>query len=330
MKAVVTGGAGFIGSNIAERLVADGHDVLVFDDLATGNRANVPKGARFQQGSILDPEALDKAFKGAEAVFHMAALPRVSRSIENPVRSNEVNVTGSLQVLQAARRHDVGKVVYASSSSAYGDTPTLPKVESMPTTPQSPYAVSKLTAEMYCRVFHRVYGLRTTALRYFNVYGPRQDPNGAYAAVIPKFILLAMKGEPIPIHGDGSQTRDFTYVGDVVAANLLAIKSTKADGQVVNIGAGGRTSLNDLAKAILKATGSKSKIVREPPRAGDVHDSLASLVLAKELLGHKPKMPIARGIPATALWFKENWDAWSAAMARAAVKPAAATGRRAR
>lgn len=316
MKAVVTGGAGFIGCNLAQRLLTQGHEVHIVDDLATGNRANLPPGATFHHGSILDAAVLDQAFKGADVVFHEAALPRVSRSIENPMRSNEVNVTGTLEVLQAARRHAVGKLVYASSSSAYGDTPTLPKVESMPTTPQSPYAVSKLTAEMYCRVFHRVYGLRTTALRYFNVYGPQQDPNGAYAAVIPKFILLAQKGEAIPIHGDGTQTRDFTYVADIVEANLLAAKSTKADGQAMNIGAGGRTSLNELARLVLKATGSASKIVHEPPRLGDVHDSLAGLELARELIGYQPRTPIADGVPMTVRWFKKNLGTWSAALAR--------------
>jgi nucleoside-diphosphate-sugar epimerase len=306
MKALVTGGAGFIGSNLAERLLTDGHEVHVLDDLSTGHRRNVPAGATFHAGSILDGKLLRKAMAGAEVVFHQAALGSVPRSVEEPVLSHEVNLTGTLRVLEAARALDVRKVVFAASSSAYGDTPTLPKHEGMLPAPLSPYAVTKLASEHYCSAYHKVYGLPTTSLRYFNVYGPRQDPNGAYAAVIPKFILAALKGETLTIHGDGTQSRDFTYVADVVQANLLAAQGAKSDGQMMNIGAAGRTDLNELAREIIALAGSRSKVVHGPPRAGDVHDSQASLDRARELLGYRPAVALAQGLSRTVEWFRAN------------------------
>ncbi|MHB1261266.1 MAG: SDR family oxidoreductase [Thermoplasmatota archaeon] len=306
MKAVVTGGAGFIGSNLAERLLADGHEVHVVDDLATGHARNVPRAATFHRASILDEAALTKAFAGAEVVWHQGALGSVPRSMKDPLASHEANLTGTLRVLDAARKADVRKVVYAASSSAYGDTPTLPKVESMPTRPLSPYAVTKLAGEQYAQVYFRAYGLRTTSLRYFNVYGPRQDPNGPYAAVIPKFILAAMRGDPLTIHGDGRQSRDFTFVADVVQANLLASQSGKGDGEVVNIGAGATTELNVLAGTILELVGSKSKIVHGPDRPGDIRDSLAGLDRARELLGYRPTTTVREGLAKTVAWFRAN------------------------
>ena len=304
MKVVVTGGAGFIGSHLAESYL-DEAEVHVLDDLATGKRANVPKGAIFHEGSILDKDLLARVLKDARFVFHEAALGSVPRSVADPQRSNEVNVTGTLNVLVAARDAGVEKLVYAASSSAYGNTPTLPKHEGMPVNPMSPYAVTKVTAEHYCKVFHQVYGLRTTVLRYFNVYGPRQDPNGAYAAVIPRWIHAALKGEPLTIFGDGTQSRDFTYVKDIVQANRLAALSVKADGQVINAGAGGRTELNLLAKEILAAAGSTSPIRHEPRRPGDVDHSLASLEKARELLGYSPRVDVAAGVAQTVDWFRQ-------------------------
>ncbi|HUR63216.1 MAG TPA: SDR family oxidoreductase [Candidatus Thermoplasmatota archaeon] len=306
MKALVTGGAGFIGSNLAERLLADGHQVHVLDDLSTGHRRNVPAKATFHHGSILDDALLRRAMAGAEVVFHQAALGSVPRSIAEPVTSHEVNLTGTVRVLEAARALEVRKVVFAASSSAYGDTPTLPKHEAMLPAPLSPYAVTKLAAEHYLAAYHKVYGLPTTSLRYFNVYGPRQDPNGAYAAVIPKFILSALRGEPLAIHGDGTQSRDFTYVADVVNANLLAAQSAKADGQVCNIGAAGRTDLNGLARDIVALAGSRSPIEHGPPRPGDVHDSQASLERARDLLGYRPAVALPEGLRRTVAWFREN------------------------
>lgn len=304
MKALVTGGAGFIGSHIARRLVDDGHEVVVFDDLSLGHRENVPTGARFVQSTIIESAALRAAMQDVDVVFHQAALPSVPRSIEAPVASHVVNATGTLIVLEAARHAGVRKVIYAASSSAYGDAPTLPKVETMATDPRSPYAAAKLAGENYCRAFFHSYGLRTTSLRYFNVYGPRQDPNGAYAAVIPRFILNSFQGDPLPINGDGRQSRDFTFVDDVVAANLLAASSSASDGKVINIGAGRQTSVLDLANQVITLTGSASVKVHRPTRFGDVRDSLADIRLARETLGYEPSTHIPDGLRRTVAWFK--------------------------
>ncbi|HUR62101.1 MAG TPA: SDR family oxidoreductase [Candidatus Thermoplasmatota archaeon] len=306
MKALVTGGAGFIGSNLADRLLADGHEVHVLDDLATGHAGNVPKKATFHKASILDARALRKAIAGCEVVYHQGALGSVPRSVEDPVTSHEVNLTGTLRVLEAARAAGARKVVFAASSSAYGDTPTLPKHEGMVPAPLSPYAVTKLASEHYCAAYTKVYGLRTTALRYFNVYGPRQDPNGAYAAVIPRWILAALGGDTLTVNGDGTQSRDFTYVADVVQANVLAGASGTSDGQMMNIGAAGRTDLNTLARQIVALAGSRSKVVHGPPRAGDVRDSQASLDRARQLLGYRPTVELKEGLRRTVEWFREN------------------------
>lgn len=302
----MTGGAGFIGSNLAERLLAEGHEVHVVDDLSTGHRRNVPAKATFHHVSILDDAGLRRALAGAEVVWHEAALGSVPRSMADPLGSHGPNLTGTLKVLEAARHAGVRKVVYAASSSAYGDTPTLPKVESMPPQPLSPYAVTKLAGELYCQVYTRAYGLPTTSLRYFNVYGPRQDPEGPYAAVVPRFILAALRGEPLTVNGDGRQSRDFTFVGDVVEANLLAAQRGKGDGAVVNIGAGGQTELNELARLVVELAGSRSPIVHAPPRPGDIRDSLAGLAQARDLLGWRPRTPVREGLATTVEWFRER------------------------
>lgn len=295
MKCVVTGGAGFIGSHLSEALLAMG-EVVVIDDLSLGKRTNVPTGARLREGTILDRALLAEEFDGADYVFHEAALPSVPRSIEDPFASHQANVTGTLHVLMAARDAGVRKVVLAASSSAYGDSATLPKHELMVPLPKSPYAAAKLAAEMYARAFYDSYGLRTTSLRYFNVYGPRQDPRGAYAAVIPKFFAAALRGDPLVIHGDGSQSRDFTYVTDVVRANILAATSTNSDGAVINVGAGERTTISEIAKTIVALTGSRSRIEQGPARAGDIAHSLASLDRAATLLGYAPSVRIKEGL----------------------------------
>lgn len=299
IKSVVTGGAGFIGSHLAEHLLMEGDEVHIIDDLSTGHRRNLPPGAKFHHASVTDAAALLDVFRGATRVFHQAALPSVPRSIENPVASYEANATGSLRVLEAARHADVEKVVLASSSSVYGDTPTLPKAEEAREVPLSPYASAKLMSEISAAVYHRTYGLRTTCLRYFNVYGPRQDPNGAYAAVVPRFASAAWKGEPVTIFGDGLQTRDFTFVEDVVNANLLASHKGRGDGLAINVGGGMRITIVDLAKKIIALTGARSSIVHAPGRKGDVRDSLASLTRAREAIGYEPKTPIESGLKET-------------------------------
>jgi nucleoside-diphosphate-sugar epimerase len=298
-RVCVTGGAGFIGSHLCEVLSAH-NDVVVLENFATGKRENL-KGIDVElvEGSIMDPKALEEAFNGVRYVFHEAALASVPRSVADPLASNTVNAEGTLRVLMAARDMGVHKVVYASSSSVYGDTPTMPKEEEMKQSPLSPYAVAKLAGEQYCQVFWHVYKLRTAALRYFNVFGPRQDPNSQYSAVIPKFIDGALAHRPLTIFGDGEQTRDFTYVLDVVQANLLAAVLEESNGQVMNIARQERISLNDLAKLIFKETGWDGKITYAPERMGDVKHSLADISKAKMLLGYSSKYTVEEGIRLT-------------------------------
>ena len=281
----ITGGAGFIGSNLAEEL-ATSNSVIIIDDLSTGKKENIASllqknNVKFVQGSILDLKLLQKSFRGADFVFHQAALPSVPRSIEDPKATNEVNVTGTLNVLLAARDNKVKKVVYASSSSVYGDTPTLPKREDMPPNPQSPYALTKLVGEYYCRIFHQVYSLPTVCLRYFNVYGPRQDPTSQYAAVIPRFIARVSRGNPPIIYGDGNQTRDFTFIRDVTQANRIAAIADATG--IFNIGRGERNSINHLAQTILNIMGKDLQPVYEPSLPGDIEHSLADISKAKEM-----------------------------------------------
>lgn len=306
MKIVVTGGAGFIGSNLVEELLKK-HEVTVIDNLSTGRIENLDQiidKINFIEGSITDLDLLKEAFSGTDTVFHEAAIPSVQRSVDNPIASNEANVEGTLKVLVAARDCGVRKVVYASSSSAYGNTPTLPKKEDMKPNPRSPYAISKLAGEYYCRVFSEVYGLKTACLRYFNVYGPRQNPNSQYAAVIPKFITRIVAHEPPVIYGDGKQTRDFTFVKDVVKANILA-RESPAEG-VFNIACGQRVSLNELAGKIMEITGIRLDPNYEKPRQGDVRDSLADISDAGRELGYKPDFELNLGLEETIKWFRKN------------------------
>jgi len=306
MKYVVTGGAGFIGSHITEYLVDHGHEVTVIDNLFSGKKENIrdvldAAHLNFVQGSITDPFLLKDVFRGADGIFHQAAIPSVPRSIQNPVATNEANVNGTLNVLLAARDCHVKKVVYASSSSVYGDTPTLPKVESMTPNPKSPYAVSKLAGEYYCRAFSEVYGIKTVALRYFNVFGPRQDPESQYAAVIPRFISRTLAGKPPIIYGDGTQTRDFTYVKDVVQANVKAMESD-AEG-VFNVAYNRRISLLSLVDIIEEETGMKVNPVFESPRPGDIHDSQAGISAAQKAFGYAPEYTVRSGLKETIAWY---------------------------
>ncbi len=307
---LVTGGAGFIGSHIASALVNEGEPVRILDDLSNGTETNVATvGARaeFQQGDICSPADCGRAMKGVHTVFHLAALGSVPRSIENPVRSNEVNVTGTLNILDAARRAGVKRVVYSSSSSVYGDNPALPKGEDLPTSPISPYAVSKLAAENYTRVFARVYAMENVCLRYFNVFGPRQRPDSQYAAVIPLFMKGANEGTPITVFGTGEQSRDFTYVSNVVDANLLAARTEGVAGRVFNIACGGRHSLLEIIGALEKASGRELERKHEPPRAGDIPHSMADITAAREALQFDVKVSFEDGLARTWEAYLETW-----------------------
>jgi len=298
-KVIVTGGAGFIGSHLVQELLKHGHQVIILDNLSTGRLSNIEfllddKNVAFVQGSLNNLPLLRRLFSGTDFVFHQAAVPSVPRSIKDPRTSHHANATGTLNVLLAARDNGVKKVVFASSSSVYGDTPTLPKVEDMAPNPQSPYAVTKLAAENYCRVFERVYGLKTVCLRYFNVYGPRQDPGSLYAAVIPLFINSALDGKSPVIFGDGEQTRDFTYVKDVVTANIMAAESPATG--IFNIGTGSRVTINQLAKLIIKIVGdSKIKVVHRKVRPGDILHSLADISRAGSF-GYRPRYTLEEGL----------------------------------
>ncbi len=308
-KAIVTGGAGFIGSNLTDELIRRGYHVIIIDNLSTGSLLNIESillsgNGELVKGSITDLALLRKLFTGSDYVFHQAALPSVPRSIKSPKRSHHINITGTLNVLLAARDCDVRKVIYASSSSVYGDTPTLPKTENMLPNPQSPYAVTKLTGEHYCRVFQRVYGLNTVCLRYFNVYGPRQDPNSPYAAVIPLFFRKALAGEPPVIFGDGEQSRDFTYVGDVAEANILAAESNATG--IFNLGNSQRVTINELTHHIIRLVGNDSlKPVYQAPRPGDVLHSLADISRAKTF-GYSPKYTLEEGLKVVFDTFKKQ------------------------
>jgi len=277
---LVTGGAGFIGSHIVQRLVERGEAVSVLDNLSTGKAENLAEcrdRIEFTEGDLRDLDTVKRACRNVDYVLHQGALPSVPRSVENPIASNEVNVTGTLNVLLAARDEGVRRVVYAGSSSSYGDAPTLPKLESMPANPWSPYAISKYTGELYCRMFPKLYGTETVVLRYFNVFGPRQDPTSQYAAVIPKFITALQRGGALTIFGDGEQSRDFTYVANVVEANLLACDAPKAVGEVINIACGTRLSINQLVTMLHKIVGVDRAPEYAPARPGEVKHSLADI-----------------------------------------------------
>lgn len=308
-RSLVTGGAGFIGSHLVEALVERGGEVVVLDDLSTGKRANlaaVSGRIEFHDGSVSDPAAAARACAGVDVVYHQAALASVPRSVEAPLESHAACATGTLVMLDAARRAGARRFVYAASSSCYGDQPTASKRESDLPGPLSPYAAAKLAGEMYCLAFHRSYGLETVALRYFNVFGPRQDPQGAYAAVIPRFIAALLAGEPLTLYGDGGQSRDFTYVENVVRGNLLAAESPRAAGRVLNMANGRSYSLLDLIAALERLTGRSAVVRREPPRVGDVRDSLADITLARELLGYEPSVDFAEGLRRSLEWYRDQ------------------------
>jgi nucleoside-diphosphate-sugar epimerase len=304
---LVTGGAGFIGSHLVEALLERGDDVVVLDDLSTGRRENLEPfrdRIRMLEASITDPSACAAAMEGVRFVLHQAALGSVPRSVADPVRTHDVNLTGTLNVLAAARDAGVERVVYAASSSAYGNTEELPKHEGMVPRPLSPYAVTKLAGEEYGRAFHASYGLATVSLRYFNVFGPRQDPASQYAAVIPLFVTAAMEGRSPTIFGDGEQSRDFTYVANVVRANLRACAApATAFGEVVNIGCGERITVNRLWENIRALVGAETAPEYLDPRPGDVRHSLASLDRAHRLLGYQPEVALEDGLRRTVEWF---------------------------
>lgn len=309
----MTGGAGFIGSHIAGALAASGARVRIIDDLSTGHRENIAEVAGevdFIQASIADEKALDRAMQNVELVFHEAAIPSVPRSVEKPAETHEASVNATFSLLLAARDHKVRRVVYAASSSAYGDQPELPKREGMAPDPLSPYAVAKLVGEYYCRVFTKVYGLETVSLRYFNVFGPRQDPSSQYSGVISRFISALLGGEQPVIYGDGEQSRDFTYVSNVVEANLRAAEAAQAVGNVINIANGERVSLNSLLDTVKGLTGlGNVQATYEPARVGDVRDSLADMTQARTLLGYEPKIGLEEGLRLTIDWWKNRFNA---------------------
>lgn len=308
--ALVTGGAGFIGSHIASALAAAGARIRIIDDLSTGYRENLDEiGGEidFVHASLADEQSLRKALEDVELVFHEAAIPSVPRSIEDPRQTHIASVESTFSLLLASRDMKVKRVVYAASSSAYGDQPALPKVENMLPEPLSPYAVAKLVGEHYCQVFTRVYGLETVSLRYFNVFGPRQDPSSHYSGVISRFISDLLGGGRPVIYGDGEQSRDFTYIDNVVDANLKAAESAGGVGQVINVANGERISLNQLLDELKSLTG-KSDVVADyrEPRAGDVKHSLADITLARELLGFEPRVDLRTGLQQTIDWWKQS------------------------
>lgn len=306
MKFLVTGGAGFIGSNIAEGLLAKRHKVRILDDFSTGKMEHIKSflnKIELVRGDIRSEKDLKKALKGIDYVFHEAALRSVPRSVDDPLSTNDVNITGTLKLLINAKAAGVKRVVYASSSSAYGDSKKLPQSEDHTPSPISPYATAKLAAEHYCMVFAKTFGLETVALRYFNVFGPRQDPESKYAAVIPKFIEAAFDGTTVEIHGDGKQSRDFTFIDNVVDANILAALTPKISGQVFNIACNESYSVLDIARSIEKVIGKKLSIVHTPPRAGDVRRTCADISKAKRLMHYSPKIQFHEGIKKTVEWF---------------------------
>jgi UDP-glucose 4-epimerase len=299
MKCLVTGGAGFIGSHLAEALVARGHEVRVFDNFSTGSPANLAEVRReveVIEGDLRDLDAVLQAVTGCEVVFHQGALASVPRSVADPVSTHEVCATGTLNVLLAAREAEVRRVVYAASSSAYGGSARLPKRETDPTLPLSPYAVAKLAGEQYCAAFTHVYGLETVRLRYFNVFGPRQPPDSPYAAVIPLFLAAMLDGRGPRIHGDGQQSRDFTFIDDVIQANLLAAGAEGVGGRVYNVACGRRTSLLELVAKINEQLGTDIEPAHEEPRPGDVRHSQADITAAQEDLGYSPTWDVDQGL----------------------------------
>ena len=305
---LVTGGAGFIGSHLAEELLRRGETVRVVDNLSTGKRQNITHipSVEFIEGDLADLEVARRAVKGIDYVLHQAAIPSVPRSVEDPITSNRANIDASLNVLVAARDAGVKRVVYAGSSSAYGNTPTPPKVETMVPAPLSPYALQKLVAEQYCQMFTRLYGLQTVTTRYFNVFGPRQDPSSPYSGVISIFISALCEGRRPTIYGDGEHTRDFTYVANVVDGVLRACTADNASGEVINVATSGRISLNTLFNTIRNLVGSTVEPIYAEPRAGDVKDSQADISKAKRVLGYQPSVTFEAGLAKTVEWYRSS------------------------
>jgi nucleoside-diphosphate-sugar epimerase len=306
---LVTGGAGFIGSNIVEELLKRGHSVAVFDNFSTGRRQNLAafnSDIELFEADLRDTDAVRNAVKGRTFVLHQGALPSVSRSVQDPASANDVNITGTLNVLLAARDAGVKRVVIASSSSVYGDTPTLPKVETMAVMPMSPYAVTKLAAEKYCAAFYKVYGFEAIALRYFNVFGPRQDPTSQYSAVIPLFITALLKKQKPVIYGDGEQSRDFTYVANTVEANIRACYSDGVAGEFFNVACGERFSLLDLLREIAANLGVPASAIHEPARVGDVRHSLADISKIKNTMSYEPSVSFREGLARTVAYFSQE------------------------
>jgi len=302
MLYLVAGGGGFIGSNIVEALVNRGLRVRVLDNFSSGRRRNLvglEERIEILEGDIRDYWTVTRAMEGVDVILHQAALPSVERSVDNPLTSNEVNINGTLNLLEAARRSRARKFIYASSSSIYGNSGTLPRREEMKPEPLSPYAITKLAGEEYCITYHRLYGLETVCLRYFSVFGPRQNPTSQYAAVIPKFIVQLYRGDPPVIYGDGEQSRDFTYVSNVVEANLLAYESEGVAGQIINVACGASFNLNQLAAMLNQIMGTNVKPKYAPPKPGDVRQSLAEITKAQQLLGYHPEVDFRQGLRLT-------------------------------
>ena len=310
MRYLVTGGAGFIGSNIVDELVRRGQEVVVLDDLSAGkeeNLARVRDKIDFHIGSVTDLAAVQSACKGAHYVIHLAARTSVPRSVLNPVETNHVNIDGTLNVLVAARDAQVRRFVFAASSSAYGETPTLPKVESMPARPISPYGVSKYVGELYAQVFGRTYGLENACIRFFNVFGPRQDPTSQYSGVLSRFMLAAIEGQPPVVYGDGEQSRDFTYVENIVDETLRACAAPGASGLMFNGGTGARITLNQVLKLLAQITGKSVQAKYEAPRTGDIRDSQADVSLARKILAYEPRVLFEEGLKRTWEWYKQAY-----------------------
>jgi nucleoside-diphosphate-sugar epimerase len=310
MRYLVTGGAGFIGSNIVDELVKRGQEVVVLDDLSAGKEANltaVREKIDLHIGTITDLAAVQSACKRVDHVIHLAARTSVPRSVLNPLESNHVNIDGTLNVLVAARDAQVRRFVFAASSSAYGETPTLPKVETMPARPISPYGVTKYVGEMYAQVFGRVYGLENACLRYFNVFGPRQDPTSQYSGVLSRFMLAVIEGQAPVIYGDGEQSRDFTYVENIVDETLRACEAPEASGLVFNGGTGARITLNQVLKMLSRITGQTIQAKYDVARNGDIRDSQADVSLARKILGYEPRVQFEEGLKQTWEWYKKTY-----------------------
>jgi len=307
---LVTGGAGFIGSHLAEALVGRGHTVRVVDNLVGGKRANLAHvaGVEFLEGDLADMAVAEHAVRGVDYVLHQAAIPSVPRSVADPVTSNRANITATLNVLVAARDAKVKRLVYAGSSSAYGNAATLPKHEDMPPNPLSPYALQKVVGEQYCRMFTQLYGLETVSIRYFNVFGPRQDPGSPYSGVISLFSTALLEGRPPTIYGDGEQTRDFTYVTNVVDGVLRACDAPNVAGEWINVATGGRISLNELLRVMQQIVGTSLQPVYAETRQGDVQDSQADITKARTRLGYEPTVDLEEGLRRTLDWFRRDRD----------------------